>query len=724
VFRLLPVDWTRRFPLCRRGAQTKSFRRALAAVLELIFCREARMHRAKLFVTVPFAVLTLSVSLFPANADGQDTTTARSRSSVHADSVARLKVLTIVATPAERAQPTTATHIDAATIRLTPASNSYELLRQTAGLEVHEQGQGPGFAADAALRGFSSDHSTDIALWIDGVPINEPMNGHSEGYNDWAVLFPGGVRDIDVVHGPTSALFGNFALAGVVNVRTLDRMQGTRVTGSAGSFGLAEGMVLTGFDHGSRGGGVLGARYQREDGFRPNSRYDIAQGHARIVHDLRPGWAIDAGAELYGGDWDSPGFLSKDEFALHDYAVVSNPTDGGYKRRAQERVSLRALTGNMLWRTTAYATQGRWQLYLTIPPAGGRFEGSGSQTEEEDSRAGLGATSAATWTLSRGEVTIGAETRWDRSRYENYFTTGRQRDSVAEQVTGRQLSGAPFLQSYFNLTDALRVDLGLRYDALGTHSSSEDHPTLGATHAVVSPKLGALLEVASGVRLYENVSRGFRSSDGIISDPTLTPITAWAYESGIKLDRGAASASATLFRMDVSNEQTFNPITLESSNGGASRRQGLELDWRVPLADARAVITGNWTFNDARYKSLVAVPEEGDGEPVVLNGLRVFNTARYLGAAALDLSPGKSPWRIRLSGNWVGPYSPFDEPGTVLESYGLAHLGASWTLRDYEVNLGVRNLFDRAYPEVAAGQLIAPGQPRTIYLSLRARVGE
>src|SRR5690348_8699884 len=199
------------------------------------------------------------------------------RDSSTRDSLRRtvLHPVTIVATPAARAEPVDATHIDASTIELTPANSPYDMLRQAAGLEVHEQGQGPGFASDASLRGFSSDHSTDLALWIDGVPINEPVNGHAEGYNDFSVLFPGGVRDIDVIRGPTSALFGNFAVAGVVNVRTLERMQGTQFSAEGGSFGRGEAMLLTGFDHGARGGGVLGARFSREDGFRPNARYDI-----------------------------------------------------------------------------------------------------------------------------------------------------------------------------------------------------------------------------------------------------------------------------------------------------------------------------------------------------------------------------------------------------------------------------------------------------------------
>ena len=86
------------------------------------------------------------------------------------------------------------------------------------------------FASDASFRAFSSDHSTDLALWIDGVPVNEPVNGHAEGYNDWSLVFPEAINDLDVIKGPTSALFGNFALAGVVNVRTLERMSGTRIS--------------------------------------------------------------------------------------------------------------------------------------------------------------------------------------------------------------------------------------------------------------------------------------------------------------------------------------------------------------------------------------------------------------------------------------------------------------------------------------------------------------
>ena len=161
----------------------------------------------------------------------------------------RLEAVTITTTRAARDEPVSATNVSPALLRLTPATNAWDLVRQTAGIEVHDQGQGPGFASDASIRGFSSDHSTDLALWLDGVPINEPVNGHAEGYNDWSLLFPAAINDFDVIKGPSSALFGNFALAGVVNVRTLERIDHTEGFVSGGAFGRAEGTVLTGFDH-------------------------------------------------------------------------------------------------------------------------------------------------------------------------------------------------------------------------------------------------------------------------------------------------------------------------------------------------------------------------------------------------------------------------------------------------------------------------------------------
>jgi outer membrane receptor protein involved in Fe transport len=656
----------------------------------------------------------------PVLPDSARSDSAHAADSARARAAARLAVVTITATPAKRAESRQAVAVSPEDIARTPATSPWEMLRQTAGVEVHIQGQGPGFASDASVRGFSSDHSTDLALWIDGVPVNEPVNGHAEGYNDWSLIFPQVIQDLDVIKGPTSALFGEFAFSGIVNVRTLDRLNGSRAWINGGSAGHIEGTALSGFgnDSGATAHGVVGARYVHEGGWRPNSDYDLGQGHVRLVHDLSQSATIDGGVELYGSRWNSAGYLSEDEFHAHDYDIVSNPTDEGHKLHAQERASLRVLRDNMLWRSTVYATQGDWRIFLTIPPAGGRFEGVGSQTEEDDNRFGFGATSALTWQLSRAEITLGAEGRFDQSHYQNWFTTDRARDSVQDLIHAHQLGGGLFAQAGIDVTDRLRIDLGARYDAIDTHSEPDGEEAAQDSHGIFSPKVGALVKLTNALGVYANVSRGFRATDGVIEDPTLPFITVGAYESGLKLNVGGVSATAALFRMDVSNEQTFNPLTSGSSSGGASRHQGVELGLRAPITSS-FTLSGDWTFNDARYKRLITQPEDDPTEVDTLSGERVYNTAKYIGSAALQWAPPASLWSVRVSTNAVGPYSPFDEPGVVLPAYALLHASATRQIGKAQLELGLRNILDKAYPELVAGGLVAPGQPRSVFGTVR-----
>jgi outer membrane receptor protein involved in Fe transport len=402
-----------------------------------------------------------------------------------------------------------------------------------------------------------------------------------------------------------------------------------------------------------------------------------------------------------------------DQFDRRAFDTVSNLTDGGFKRRAQERASLRVVTSSgMVWRSTLYATQGRWQLFLTTPPEGGGGEGTGSQTEEEDKRYGFGATSAATWTLGRSLITIGGESRWDHSDYQNWLTTNRARDDAQLLVSARQASAALFVQSSSDIGSHLRISASGRYDILGTRSTPVGEAAVGDTKGVFTPKLGALVRLTRNVDLYGNVSRGFRQTDGVIEDPTLPLITAWAYESGVKLDAREFHASLALFRTDVSNEQTFDPIRLESTSGGRSRRQGIDADLNARLSSVIR-ITARGTVTDAKYRQLVT--EEGD----TLSGTPVFNTAQFVAAGEVDIAPDSAIWHAGVGANVVGPYTPFDEPGVELETYALLQLTGGVRIGNAELGIGVRNLLDKQYPEVRAGGFVTPGQPRSVYGTVR-----
>jgi len=113
------------------------------------------------------SALALLAVLSPAETQAQDSLPAP-RDSAQAT---RLRTITVTAErPRASAPPVTTIEVAPSELRQTFAADAYDLVRRTSGIEVHEQGQGPGYASDAVIRGFSSDHSSDVLLMLDGDP--------------------------------------------------------------------------------------------------------------------------------------------------------------------------------------------------------------------------------------------------------------------------------------------------------------------------------------------------------------------------------------------------------------------------------------------------------------------------------------------------------------------------------------------------------------------------
>ncbi len=649
----------------------------------------------------------------------------------------RLNQITITTTPVERSEPLTVLHLSPTTISLMPSNSPWELFRQAAGLEAHEQGQGPGFASDLSVRGFSSDHSTDLALYIDGVPNNEPVNGHAEGYNDINLLMPQIVSGIDVVKGPTSALYGNFAFGGAVNVRTLNRFSGTELSVGSGSFGLGQGYLITGFDHGATGG-ILAVSGYREDGWRPHSENQYGHLHVAIVHNLTPLTTIDASIDAYMTSYSSPGFLDTAQYNAGRTNFVSNFGDGGFKRHAQERISIRTFLGSSIeWRSTVYAQQGYWQFWLSSPPGlGGLTEGTGAESREMDSRYGFGGTSALTYAAAGVDITLGVDARYTNASYQNYAesSTGFRVDSAPVLIASpaQQFSAGLFIQSGFDITRYVRLSLGARVDQL---SSSVTQPQVDGSgnlqlndlyysqhsKGIFSPKTGILIRPFAGIGhpdfgVFANVSRGFRQTDGVITDPTLPFVTVWDYETGVKFDVATWSVDASLFRMDVSNEESFDPALNAVIGGGQSRRNGLEVATNgkiVPGISADA----SFTVLNAFYTHFINPDDNVD-----YSHTPIFNTSRYVGAMHVDFEKPKQIWVGQIGATFQGPYTPFEEPGIVRPGFALFSLAGGVNLSErVQLLVGVRNLLDVRYRELESGGQTAPGQGRTIYANMKFR---
>lgn len=637
-----------------------------------------------------------------------------------------------VAVARERSAPPPigALTIDPVDLRRAQSADPYLLMREVGGLEVHDQGQGPGYASNVVMRGFNSDHSSDVLLVIDGVPVNLPAHGHVEGYADWNVLMPSGVSSLRVLHGNSSPLYGDFALAGAVEVFTRADAQGTEASMGGTTFGDARGSLLTG-GRGARGGWLIGGEGRREQGWRDGADHWVANGLLRGWRQVGGG-RLEGGFALYGSDWTSPGFVTVPDFNDEVFDPF-DATDGGQARRAvlHGRYA-RSFGDDLSLQATAWGMASDYAFFLHIP---GHSHGGGTdvlqQSGEWDERRGVGGQVELGRVTQSGDLVLGFSGRADDARYEHAATLDR--DVVNPEIAlDAEHRAAAVYARWRRSFGALALDLGGRVDWLqhGSRSDLGDAPDLeAASNVILSPKVGLAWQFDPGWSVFGSSSRGFRSAVGIIGDPTRDPYLAWSHELGVRREGGSWEARLTAFRVDVQNERVFDPISLRSSGAGESIRQGLEGDISLALPfNARAELGGTW--NHARLSAPYAdahddhphdVFQRPDLPPseVTDDALRVPGLADYLGRIALS-APIRPGLEASLRWQFTGPHTPIGEEAVRTQAFSVLDLGASIALgpgRTLDLEFG--NLLDIRYVELRSSGYVTPGAPRALRVQLR-----
>ncbi|WP_348269646.1 TonB-dependent receptor [Edaphobacter paludis] len=154
----------------------------------------------------------------------------------------------------------TQTSVSREDFRHTPATTIAEVLALTPGVTVIA-GNGPRDVS-VSVRG-SNERQTygirNIQVFEDGFPVTQP-----DGLARTDLTDPHAYSSIDVVQGPSSALYGNYATGGAINfhTRTGSEIQGLEIGADFGSFGYFNDYVTY---------GAGGERYQ-VSGFLSNVR--------------------------------------------------------------------------------------------------------------------------------------------------------------------------------------------------------------------------------------------------------------------------------------------------------------------------------------------------------------------------------------------------------------------------------------------------------------------
>jgi hypothetical protein len=221
--------------------------------------------------------------------------------------------------------------VGATEIQDRPILRSGEVLETVPGLII-TQHAGGGKANQYFLRGFNLDHGTDIAIFLDDMPLNLPSHAHGEGYSDMNIVIPEFVKRVDFEKGPYYADVGNFSSAANAHVeffKTLPenffKVEGGTHTYGRAVFGasqkLGSGNLLYGGEvYYYDGPWVHPDGFNKINGILTYSQGDDADGASITAH-------------AYRGKWNSSDQIPVTAQSLVGFFGTLNPTDGGHSQR-------------------------------------------------------------------------------------------------------------------------------------------------------------------------------------------------------------------------------------------------------------------------------------------------------------------------------------------------------------------------------------------------------
>ncbi|HUN24922.1 MAG TPA: TonB-dependent receptor [Steroidobacteraceae bacterium] len=510
-------------------------------------------------------------------------------------------------------------------LTLTPAFRPGQVLETVPGLDVTVH-SGEGKANQYLMRGYNLDHGTDLAVFIDDMPVNEPSHAHGQGYADINFMIPELATNVSYTKGTYYADEGDFASVGSVHINYLDSIptQASETVGTmdfqrtflAGSTAAGDGTVLGAFEFQHYDGPWTTPGDQRKvNGVLRFSSGDSAQGFtvtAMFYHDL------------WNAQTDQPERALTEGLIPSVYGIL-DPTDAGYAQRGSLSAVFHDTIGTGVLSTSAYAISNRLFLwndfthYLVDPV-------NGDQEQQHEDRETVGADSSYVWS----SPLLGVDTDWMTGLHSRFDFNDVSRIPTQDRtaLTTAQLAAvdyppafsesdvihlgsvAGFFQVTSHWTDRLRSVLGFREDYMYGIDSGTNYGT--ADRALAQPKGSLIYRLDETTELYASAGRGFHSDDlrgvdearieGVAGAPLIASQT--GEEVGVRKDLFDRRVSATLavYNLVAQSETTYNPDIGQDSAGPGSHRTGYEVN--VTYQATRWLeLYGSYSGDRARYTS-------------------------------------------------------------------------------------------------------------------------
>jgi outer membrane receptor protein involved in Fe transport len=606
---------------------------------------------------------------------------------------------------------------------------SFSLFRRSSSLVTHPTAQG------VSLRGIGPSGASRALVLYDGVPINDPFGG----WVQWLRIPTLGIQQIEVMRGGGSALWGNGALGGVIQVLSRRPTENSlTLDASIGSYDTTRFDLL--------GTAVLGPVHASLEAMKLDT-----DGYFIVKKSRRGPIDQPADAHSFLGQTRVETVLSPDVTLFGTFGYFSEERNNGtpLQNNSTEIGSL-SLGGSVrtqdgsVWRTTVWSQAESFHSTFSTQALDRTSEARALDQESPSVTAG----GSLQWnkTIGAHALLAGIDSRWvTGDTDENVFVNNRvARTRVAG---GQQVFAGVFFQDawtvtpWLELTGAIRGDYWLAYSG----QRREDFPPAGVParqefrdvdYFIPSPRVAALVHATPTTDLFASVYQGFRvptlnelyrlfrvRNDVTVANANLKPERLTGGEAGVEQRWRIVDARVTGFWNEV-QDQILN-VTLTSAlpdcpagttcrqrrNVDLTRIRGVETELEVrPFPRWR--LTASHIYMDAQVVEAPGQPAlEGNRlaqvpDNVFTIGLHFDDPAWF--AASLMVRRVGGQFEDDLNTLPLGAFTTVD-----------ARIARRFT-KFLDVYLAVENLLDETYTVARTSEgVISTGAPRIVHGGLR-----
>ncbi len=598
-----------------------------------------------------------------------------------------------------------------------PFSRVGEALEVVPGLIV-TQHSGEGKANQYFLRGFNLDHGTDLAISVDGMPVNMPSHGHGQGYADINFLIPELVQSVSVRKGPCFADQGDFASAGAVAVDYFNGLPKNITELTFGSFGHRRALAAASTAVGA------GALLSAFEGVAHNGPWDVPDNVRKLNGVLRysQGTATDGftlSAMAYSNGWSSTDQVAQraiDQGVIGRFGTL-DPTDGGVSSRFSLSSNWAQSSEYGQSKVNAYVINSSLRLYnnftyfLDDPVDGDQFSQMDGRTIY-----GLNASHALDARVGgiETQTRIGLQTRSDDIRVGLFKTLQRETLSTVREDSVREGNVGLWADTTGRWTDWLRTTVGIREDYFAGRVLSDTPQNSGNAQAsMASPKAGFVLGPWYRTEFYGNAGYGLHSNDirgaTITVDPIdkVTPqdrvpllVRSKGGEIGIRTKAiEGLTSSLAVFVLDFDSELLFVGDAGTTEPSRPSRRVGVEWTNQYQMLPWMRL-----DFDVAYTRARFTDPDSA--------GNFIPGAPAWVASGGLTFG-GEAGWFGALRGRYFGPRPLIEDDSVRSQSSLIFNARAGYKFDNgLRLQLDVLNLFDAKTNQIEYYYLSRlPGEP-------------